>query len=286
MLEAMRWSGVHLFNWNQMPNHFHFNVETPDGNLSEFMQRLLTRFAKYFNRAHRLIGHLFQGRYGARLIDQENHFKEIVRYVELNCYRLNKGKLAELGQWKWSSLRYYMLPRDEWPDGCRTAFQKVLDRFGNEPVVARKNLAVFLADGLEAGHWEDFYQVRDQRFVGDESFVERVKQQNEEPVRLNDRRALPNWRLPDLFARVEGLSQLSRDVLAGASQARKPGRWRRALAYVARRFYRIPLVEIGHILGRDATTISHMLQSLREGEDAIPEIKQLMESLHKEAESL
>src|ERR1035437_8606274 len=71
MLEAMRWSGVLLFNWSQMPNHFHFNVETPDGNLSEFMQRLLTRFAKYFNKTHRLVGHLFQGRYGARVVDQE-----------------------------------------------------------------------------------------------------------------------------------------------------------------------------------------------------------------------
>ena len=34
MLEAMRWSGVLLMNWSQMPNHFHFNVETPEGNLS------------------------------------------------------------------------------------------------------------------------------------------------------------------------------------------------------------------------------------------------------------
>lgn len=29
MREAMKWLGVQLYNWNQMPNHFHFNVETP-----------------------------------------------------------------------------------------------------------------------------------------------------------------------------------------------------------------------------------------------------------------
>ena len=61
MLEAMRWSGVQLFNWSQMPNHFHFNVETPDGNLSEFMQRVQTRFAKYFNRANRFGGACLSG---------------------------------------------------------------------------------------------------------------------------------------------------------------------------------------------------------------------------------
>ena len=79
-----------------MPNHFHFNLETPEGNLSEFMQRVMTRFAKYFNRAHRLIGHVFQGRYGSRLMDHESYSQENVRYVELNPYRLKKGKLAEL----------------------------------------------------------------------------------------------------------------------------------------------------------------------------------------------
>src|SRR5436309_14352401 len=88
LLETMSWSGVLLYNWSQMPNHFHFNVETPEGNLSEFMQRLKTRFAKYFNAAHELVGHVFQGRYGSVLCEKEVHFQEIVRYVELNPYRL------------------------------------------------------------------------------------------------------------------------------------------------------------------------------------------------------
>ena len=101
-LEGMRRSGVSLFNWGQMPNHFHFNVETPDGNIAEFMQRVLTRFAKYFNRTHRLVGHLFQGRYGARIVEKETYFQEIVRYVELNAYRTKGKPLAKLGEWKWA----------------------------------------------------------------------------------------------------------------------------------------------------------------------------------------
>lgn len=61
LLDAMRWSRVLLYDWSQMPNHFHFNLETPEGNLAEFMQRLLARYAKYFNRTHHLVGHVFQG---------------------------------------------------------------------------------------------------------------------------------------------------------------------------------------------------------------------------------
>jgi hypothetical protein len=279
MLEAMRWSGVQLFDWSQMPNHIHFHVETPGGNLAEFMQRVLTRFAKYFNRSHRLVGHLFQGRYGARLVDQENHFREIVRYVELNPYRLKKGKLADLGTWKWTSFRYYQLPESQWPEGCRAAFRRVLERFGANPVLARKNLAKFLADGLESGDWEDFYRVKDHRFIGDDSFVEQAKRRNEESVRSSDRPSLPKVDLKELVSRAQTLSGLSGAELASASQARRLSRWRQSLAYIARRFYRVPIVEIGQALGRDGTTVSHMIQRMHRQKGGSAEMRQLMESL-------
>ena len=52
LIEAMRWSGIHLYTWKLMPNHFHLVLETPEGNLAEFMQRLLSRYVKYFNGRH------------------------------------------------------------------------------------------------------------------------------------------------------------------------------------------------------------------------------------------
>src|ERR1035441_5199163 len=107
MIESMNWSGVMLYDWSLLPNHFHFLLETPDGNLAEFMQRLLTRYAKYFNWAHKKVGHVFQGRYQAKVCEKENYFLELIRYVELNPYRTKKGPLARLGEWKWSSFRYY-----------------------------------------------------------------------------------------------------------------------------------------------------------------------------------
>jgi len=65
MLESMRASQVALLNWGHM-------------------QRLQTRYAKVFNKVHGFAGHVFQGRYGARLIHHESYAREIVRYVELN----------------------------------------------------------------------------------------------------------------------------------------------------------------------------------------------------------
>jgi len=75
------------------------------------------------------VGHLFQGRYGARICNKEQYFLELVRYVELNPYRLKKGTLAKLGEWKWSSLRYY-LGKSEAPEGMKQAMGEVLPVLG------------------------------------------------------------------------------------------------------------------------------------------------------------
>src|ERR1019366_8671057 len=107
-------------------------VETPAGNLSEFMQRVGTRYAKHFNWTHKKVGHLFQGRYGARLCDKESYFTELVRYIHLNPYRTKGKRLAALGSWKWSSHRFYM-GQEEIAEGMQQAIQSVLERFGKEP---------------------------------------------------------------------------------------------------------------------------------------------------------
>ncbi len=279
MLEAMRWSGVKLFNWSQMPNHIHFHIETPEGNLSEFMQRTLTRYAKYFNRAHHLVGHVFQGRYGARLIDQESHFQEIIRYVELNPYRLKKGKLAELGAWRWSSLHYYLLPENQWPEGCRAAFQQALERFGSEPISARRNMTKFLVDGLTSGTWEDFYRIKDRRFVGDEAFVEKAKQRNNEPVRQQLRSLATGIGLSELTKRVQALSGLSILDLASANKERRASRWRQALTWTARRVYRVPLVQIARALGRSESTVSMMVTRHQRNIETRAETQELMRDL-------
>ena len=243
------------------------------------MQRVQARFAKYFNGAHRLVGHLFQGRYGSRVVDSQAYSQEIVRYVELNAYRTKKRIVAALGEWKWSSLKYLLQPEAKWPEGCQVAFRQVLERFGDGAEVSRKNLAAFLADGLETGTWEDFYKVKDGRFVGDDFFVERIKRQEEQAVRSPARLIMPKMAFGEILVRVQEASGLTMADLSGAGQSRRMSRWRQALAYVARRFFRAPTVHIASALGRDATTISHMIERIRGKESRMPEIDQFLKAL-------
>src|SRR4030065_621203 len=67
-----------------MNNHYHLITETPDGNLSAGMRQLNGVYTQAFNRQHNRVGHLFQGRYKAILIQKDSHLLEVCRFVVLN----------------------------------------------------------------------------------------------------------------------------------------------------------------------------------------------------------
>ena len=56
-----------------MENHYHLLIETPEGNLSLGMRQLNGVYTQTFNRRHDRVGHLFQGRFQAVLI--QNHMR-------------------------------------------------------------------------------------------------------------------------------------------------------------------------------------------------------------------
>jgi len=70
-----------------MDNHYHLLIETPEANLVHGMRRLNSRYAQRFNRRHRRVGHLFQGRYKSIVVDRERHLLELTRYIVLNPVR-------------------------------------------------------------------------------------------------------------------------------------------------------------------------------------------------------
>ncbi len=105
---------VRLYAYVFMSNHLHLLVETPRANLSRFMQHFSTAYTVYFNRRHQRHGHLLEGRYKSRLVEESRYLLQLTRYVHLNPVKIKrmrgwpiKQKIGLLRQYRWSSYGGY-----------------------------------------------------------------------------------------------------------------------------------------------------------------------------------
>ena len=84
-----------------MSNHYHLVIETPEANLAEGMRQLNGVYTQRFNRRHGRVGHVFQRRYKAILVERDGYLLELARYVALNPVRA--GMVDGPQDWPWSS---------------------------------------------------------------------------------------------------------------------------------------------------------------------------------------
>jgi putative transposase len=123
-----------------------------------------------FNRRHRFVGHVLQGRYKAILVQRESYLLELCRYVVLNPVRA--GIVAAPEDWAWSSYcaTLGIVQAPEW-----LAIDWVLSQFGNERDGARQNYRAFVLAGV--GEGSPLAETQHQVILGDPAFVERHSQQ-------------------------------------------------------------------------------------------------------------
>jgi putative transposase len=154
--------------WCQMSNHYHLVVETPEANLAQGMRQLNGVYTQYINRQHRRIGHVFQGRYKAILVERDAYLLELARYVVLNPVRA--GMVSSPGEWSWSSWAEMMGLRPK-PDWLETGW--VLQQFSQDVRRAREAYQDFLGAGV--GLPSVWRQLSGQIYLGGEQFIEDIQ---------------------------------------------------------------------------------------------------------------
>jgi DNA-directed RNA polymerase specialized sigma24 family protein len=158
-----------------MGNHYHFVLQTRQPNLSRLMRHVNGVYTQRFNRRHDKVGHLFQGRFKAILVDRDAYLLAACRYVDLNPVRA--GIVPQPGDWDWSSYRAHSgtQPPPDWLD--ITALQDLLlgrpARTAADRRRAATAYAAHLAGEPDAPLWDA--GLRQQIYLGDADFAARMQ---------------------------------------------------------------------------------------------------------------
>ncbi len=159
-----------------MGNHYHFVLYTRRANLSVLMQQLNGIYTQAYNRRHGKVGHLFQGRFKAILVDRESYLLEVCRYVELNPVRA--GLVAHAGDWHWSSYRAHCLEcaAPAWLD-VDGLHGHLVGKEASTAALKRRAVqryAELVAAPQSHRLWEQ--ALRQQIYLGDDEFVARMQE--------------------------------------------------------------------------------------------------------------
>jgi REP element-mobilizing transposase RayT len=228
--------GHRIHGFCLMSNHMHLAIQVGEEPLAKIMQNMSFRYTRWVNKKQKRIGHLFQGRYKAIMVDQDAYLLELIRYIHLNPVRANV--VSQPQNYPWSGHRAYLgqeiLPwlTTDW----------VLGQFSTQLETSRQYYEVFLYEGRNESRRNEFHcgGDNDQRVLGDDRFAERILHSICPPVR--------QITLDKLIKTVCHEYQLTESDLASASRALKSGH--------------ITLTEVGKRFGRDVTTLSRGVQAL------------------------
>jgi len=206
-----------------MKNHIHLLLEVGEIPLSKTMQSLLFRYTRYFNRRYEKIGHLFQGRYKAILCDRDAYLLELIRYIHLNPVRAKV--VTDPDGYPWTGhLGYLGKAKDGLVDE-----DFVLGQFGRRKSLARRKYREFVMERLDGEHEGKYYEVKDQRYLGEESFIDRIEGQKREAEN-----AVYDVSIEVIAREVSKVTGITQESLYGLSRSREGALGRSIVAYLAR----------------------------------------------------
>jgi putative transposase len=174
--QAMERFDAQVLAYCLMGNHFHLVLHTRQANLSRLMRHVNGVYTQDFNRRHGLVGHLFQGRFKAILVDRDAYLLALCRYVERNP--VAAGLVVRAVDWPWSSFAAHaaQVETPVWLDSEGLHGYLLGRPVGNQ---ADRELAartyVDLVNSLRDGEptiWRD--NLRGQVFLGDDAFVNKM----------------------------------------------------------------------------------------------------------------
>jgi putative transposase len=261
-----------LYAYTLMSNHVHLIVETDIIPLSKIMQGIQQSYTLYFHNKYKTVGHLFQGRYKAILIQREVYLQELVRYIHLNPF---KASLVENpDDYSWSSHQVYI-------GKINQSFVRddlIFQMFSSDITKAQELYQQLIVDGMNKSYLRKFHAhaYTDTCFLGSSEFIEECKRKAKENIDseaekdeknlklLYDQMSVKKMSLDTLVKAVSEATGIPIECILGRSKAAKISYVRSLFVYVATRYAGISNKSLALFLAREDSSISNMIRRFEE----------------------
>jgi REP element-mobilizing transposase RayT len=265
-----------IYAWALLTNHAHILLRSGPFGLPNYMRRLLTGYATFFNHRHRRHGHLFQNRYKSIVCEEDAYFKELLRYIHLNPLRTELvDTISDLNRYRFCGHSVILgRYRNEWQDR-----KYVLSWFGSKEDIALKAYRQFVSKGISQGRrddlvggglirsqggWEAVKSMRrvgireksDERILGSGQFVEKLMREAD-PTRkkqfsIRERHNKAITMIKDVCKK----ENISYEALSSGGRRHKISKIRTRLAKILIEELGLTLTQTGHYLGVSASAIT------------------------------
>lgn len=230
-----------------MGNHIHLLLQVGNIPLSKSIHNLSFRYSQFINRRHKKIGHLFQGRFKAVLIQEKAYFLRLLRYIHMNPIRAHLVKEPEEYPWSshsayigdmefvWLTINHGLTKFDDNLGAARLKYQNYVLK--QEPKDSLKELRQGFNDG---------------QILGDDNFLEDIRNSQNEvsPVKISVKIIL------EALNQVYGIDQIA---LASPIRSDRLSLIRGAAALLARQ-KGLTLEGLAKAFKRDGSSLSRLLQ--------------------------
>jgi REP element-mobilizing transposase RayT len=252
-----------------MTNHYHLLLETPGGNLSKIMHFVNTSYSTYFNRTHKRVGHLFQGRFKSILIEACSYARELSRYIHLNPVRAEIVRIPE--EFPWSSYREFLADRKpaKW---LRTDF--VFRLFSENEDHARTQYKDYVYQGIHQPCVNPLEGREHPAILGNEEFIEQIKKRFLRKLTSNRelpaiKRIIPSPRLADIHSITES-------ILGEESK-----RSRKISVYLARKNTERSFKEIGEFWDLNESAACQIFRRMQEEIANDPRLRDIVKGIEQ-----
>ncbi len=163
--------GVALHSYVLMDNHYHLIIETLEASLSKIMHYINVSYAAYFNAKYKRTGPLYQGRFKAVLVEQDEYLHYLSCYVHLNPVRA--GIVKSPGEYTYSSYNAFTsnIKKYEW---LSTEF--ILSMFDNKVSKAKNLYEQFVIDNMGKEKEVISQNTKNGFLLGSDVFLGRIKE--------------------------------------------------------------------------------------------------------------